>query len=413
MLERIRPKHLAWIAIGVAAAYRALDLTYGFPGAYVPDEELVVNSTLGMAGARSLRPLLLNYPALYQYLLLALYGAAFAIMKAAGAVSSASEFGIRFYEDPTLFYLLGRIASAVFGVGAVVLVWRIGSRLFGAWAGAAGALGLALSPVHQGQSVAAVPNSAMAFAGVLALLVIVDVFEKGRRRDYLLAGAAIALSVSFKYNTGLLVLALAVAHFLRRPRAPWKHLAFGIAVAAPLFLLFNPYWIFEFRGYLGAFLYESSHMRTGHPGHLYGPPVLWFAGRVLAEEGIVGAAILAGLLAALGRRTKGDLLLLAYALPSFLAITSLRNQGLDYCIGLYPAFAIFAGRAIAGGLGALGARWAGRAPAAVAVFLLLPALLLAGSRLRDSHLPDTRTLAREWVEENLPEGTTIAIDGMI
>jgi len=423
VLARIRPKHVAWAAIAAGAVWRAADLMYGLPSAYIPDEEMVVNSALGMAGERSLRPLLLDYPSLYQYLLLVLYGAAFAVMKLFGAVSSASEFGVRFYEDPTVFYLLGRIASAAFGVGAIALAWRVGARLFGAWAGAAAACVLALSPVHQGQSVAAVPNSAMTFAGALALLAIVRVFERGSRRDSLLAGAAIALSVSFKYNTGLLVLSLAAAHLLRHEKRNFNGLLLSLAVIPPLFLLLNPYWILDFRSYLDAFLFQSSHMKTGHPGHLHGPPVLWFAMRTLAEEGIVGAAFLAGLVVSVGRlalsrlplrpRARSDALLLAYALPSFLAITSLRNQGLDYCIGLYPVFAILAGRALSDGLGALHALARHRAPAVAACVLLLPALVLAGSRIRDAHLSDTRTLAREWVEANIPGGTAIGIDGMI
>jgi hypothetical protein len=419
VLARIRPKHVAWAAIAIGALWRAADLGYGLPSAYIPDEEMVVNSVLGMAGARSLRPLLLDYPGLYQYLLLAVYGVAFAAMKLFGIVSSASEFGVRFYEDPSLFYFLGRLVSAAFGVGAIVLVWRIGARLFGAWAGAAGAILLALSPVHQAQSVAAVPNSAMTFAGALALLAIVRVLDGGTRRDYLLAGAAIALSVSFKYNTGLLVLSLAAAHFLRRPRAPWRRLFLALALVPAIFLVLNPYWVLDLPAYRDAFLFQSSHMKTGHPGHLYGPPVLWFAMRTLAVEWVIGAALLAGLLVSLGRlalarlplpkRAHGDLLLLAYAFPSFLAITSLRNQGLDYCIGLYPALAVLGGRAAAAGLARLG----GRARIAFALLLLAPALVLAGTRARATHLPDTRTIAGAWVEGNVPDGTVIAVDGMI
>jgi hypothetical protein len=426
VLARIRPKHVAWAAIALGALWRAADLGYGLPSAFIPDEENVVGSVLGMAGARTLRPPLLDYPGLYQYLVLAVYGAAFAVMKLFGVVSSASEFGIRFYEDPSLFYSLARLVSAAFGVGAIVLVWRIGARLFGEWAGAAAAVLLALSPVHQAQSVAAVPNSAMTFSGALALLAVVRALEAGRLRDYLLAGAAIGLSVSFKYNTGLLVLSLVAAHLLRRPRAPWRRLLASLAIIPPLFLALNPYWLLDLPAHREAFLIQSSHMKTGHPAHLYGPPVLWFAMRALLEEGIVGAAVLAGLVVslvslALARLplppgARGDLILLAYALPSFIAITSLKNQGLDYCIGLYPAFAVLAGRVVSSGLGMIrrGRAAGGRTPAfAAALLLLVPAIVLAGARLRDTHLPDTRTLARAWVEENLPDGTAIGIDGMV
>ncbi|RPJ49338.1 MAG: phospholipid carrier-dependent glycosyltransferase [Candidatus Latescibacterota bacterium] len=439
MLARIRPKHVAWAAIAAGALWRAADLGYGLPAAYVPDEEMVVGSVLGMAGDHTLRPPLLDYPGLYQYVVLAVYGAAFAAMKLFGAVSSASEFGVRFYEDPSLFYFLARLVSASFGVGAILLVWRIGARLFGGWAGAAAALVLALSPVHQTQSLAATPNSAMTFAGALALFAIVrllDAERAGRARDYLLAGAAIALSVSFKYNTGLLVLSLGAAHLLRRPRAPHRRLLLALAVVPVLFLALNPYWVLDFPAYRDAFLFQSSHMKMGHPGHLHGPPVLWFAMRGLVEEGIVGAALVAGLLVSIARgafvrfpapaRSRGDLVLLAYALPSFLAITSLPNQGLDYCVGLYPALAILAGRAIASGLARIGgapgrhaahgARTGERRPLAtfaVALLLLATALVLAGARLRDTHLPDTRTLARAWVEENLPDGASIGIDGLV
>ena len=406
----LKPSLAGLAAVILGLVYRYFDLDFGLPFAYRFDEMPMVEGSLRMAADKTLRPALAEYPSLYPYVLQVLYGVAYLVGKIAGFVRSPAEFGLRYFLDPSPFFLIARGINTLFGCLTIFLVYRIGARLFGAWAGVAGAFLLALSPLHQLQSVLALPNAPMAFAGMLAYLSILSILDGGARRDYLLAGVMIGLSVSFKYNSGLLVLPLFLAHFYARGRSSPRLLVESLIVIPVVFVICNPYWILEFGRFLEAFRFQASHMRLGHPGHYLGPPYLWFIPEMVRQEGIVGLALLGGLALSLVRWRRGDCLLLAYVIPSLLLILPLGNQGLDYTIALFPPLALLGGRAVFALIQFAGRRAGIVAGCAVALVIGAVAIGEAAGRLGESALPDTRTLARNWVEENLPAATKIGFD---
>ncbi len=411
----------------LGAALRFGRIEAGLPAVFLPDEELVTKNALSLAARRTLEPLYFEYPTFEIYLLAALYAALFLAGLLAGAYRSATDFAVQFFIDPTPVYLVGRAASAAMSVGAIAVVYVLGRRLYGPRAGLLGALLLALGIEPAREAALATPNAPLAFLAVLALLSIEAVARRGAPRDYLLAGAAIGLSVSAKYNSALLVLPLVVAHVAgSSPRAapsphvaahpaapgrrPLRPLLVALLAAGGVFLLITPYWILGFADYLDGYLYASSMMRTGHVGYMGKPTILWAVREILAEERTAGLLAFAGGLAALRRRGRGDLLLLSFLVPSFLAIASLKNQQLDYLTCLWPPAAVLAGRALDGVLGLAPLRRSVALAAVVGAALVAPSGLGAAAELRRARGPDTREAARAWIEKNIAPGTGIAFD---
>jgi len=83
-----------------------------------------------------------------------------------------------------------------------------------------------------------------------------------------------------------------------------------------------------------------------------------------------------------------------------------KKQSLQFLFGLYPPLCLIIGAGVAS--------LSGRARTA-AVCLAAPAVLVstvigAGWVYRATALPDSTAVARQWLNENLPEGATIAVD---
>lgn len=402
---------LAVLLAGAALRFGRIDS--GLPAVFLPDEELVTKNALSLGARKSLRPLYTDYPTFEIYLLAGLYGGLFVAGRVAGVYASPTDFGVRFFVDPTPVYLLGRASSALFGVGAMLVVFLLGRRLYGTRAGLLGALLLGLAVEAAREAGFATPNAPLSFLSILAFLPICAVAERGRVRDAALAGAAIGLSVSAKYNSGLLVLALAVALFApgrARPRAGLAHAAAAAAAALAVFLAITPYWLLGFRDYLDGYRLQASHMRTGHLGAMGETPIVWALRAIARQERTGGLLAIAGTLFALARRTPGDRLLAAFVVPSFLIVSGLKNQQLDYLAFLWPPAALLGGRLLDSILRAGPLARRGALAALAGGALVAPSAAAALAELRAARAPDTRNAARAWIEANVPPGSAIAFD---
>jgi hypothetical protein len=431
----------AIILLGAFLRFGRIDAT--LPTIDLPDEELVIKNALSLPARKTLEPLYFDYPTFHIYLLAIAEGALFAFGRVAGLYRSAADFGVKFFVDPTPVYLVARSLTALMSTATIVVAFLLGRRLFGTLAGLFGALLLALGIETAREAAIATPNPALTFLAALAFLPIVRVARRGELRDYLLAGAAIGLGVSAKYNCGLLVLPLAIAHFWperenarapvgldarapepfearervgRRdpsnatPRRPITHLALALAIAAVTFFAITPYWILSFDKFLAQYQLQASHMRTGHIGYMGRPPFVWALEDILRQERTAGALALAGIVLAATRRRLGDRLLLAFVVPSFLAIASLKNQQLDYLAFLWPAAAVLGGRALAS-LVRIGPLARSRVFAAlIAALVLAPSAAGAIADFLRARRPDTREIARAWIESNIPADTGVAFD---
>ncbi|MGH9321341.1 MAG: hypothetical protein ACRD21_15030, partial [Vicinamibacteria bacterium] len=125
-----RRDRLALIAILVlAAALRLYGLPHGLPFVYNPDEANIMARALSVA--RNPDPGYYLYPSFFFYFLYAAMGALFVFGRITGRYESLAAFEARFFEDPTDFYIAGRLVVVFFALATLLLLERLVSKHFG------------------------------------------------------------------------------------------------------------------------------------------------------------------------------------------------------------------------------------------------------------------------------------------
>ncbi len=404
----------------VALIIRVWGTGYGVPYDFGhPDEALVVQNALNFGASKSLHPAWFNYPTLYMYLLFFVYGAYFLTGTATGMFHSVSDFAFAFLTSPGAFHLIGRLVTALIGALTPIVVYLLGKRAFGFTTGLVASLLLAFSPAHVWHSHWALPDVTMVFLSTLSFVFIYRILEKGDLSSYIGAGACAGLATSTKYNAGLLVLPIFMAHYLscnskksilailfdKKMILSYCTMAFG-------FLVGSPYWLFDFPSFYKAFLFDVSHMRTGHLGGIAGRPWLWHMQALIDSERILGFLFIGGVVYSLLRRERVDFPFLLFVLASVAYIGSWAKTSLVYLLATFPILAILGARLLVELVSkTITNRYRKQAIIGIsllAVGLQIPKIVQNNLRYTYS---DTRVVAKEWVENNIPAGAKIAFEG--
>src|SRR3954469_3006404 len=188
------------LVVGVGFVLRIENNSYGLPYVYNVDEGSHFTArAVGMLGG-DWNPHYFQNPSAFTYL------AHFAL---------AARFGHRaideFKLDPTGIYVTSRTVAAVLCMLGVVAVFWAGRRLWGAGAAVASAALLTFAFLPGTYSRIAVTDVGTLAPVALSIVGSVLVWEDGRLRWWILAGAGAGLGVGFKYTAGLVLLPLAVA----------------------------------------------------------------------------------------------------------------------------------------------------------------------------------------------------------
>jgi hypothetical protein len=388
--------------LSLALGLRLVGIDHGHPLYVSGDERPIIADAVRFVHQGTLKPEFYNYPAFYaQVFSLALWGlywlGYFADLGAAGPSLALAE-----WLHPVHLALVGRLLSALAGVGLVGLVYKLGKRAYGRDAGLGGALFAAVSPLLVHQARFALPEALMALLAIGACYYLVAIAQGGMLADYLKAGLCIGLAISTKYNAAMLLGGLATAHLLcaGKRRALWsRELAAGAGAVVLAFFLGSPHWLFSFSAYGLALLYESANVQFSL-GERAWPLWATLKGVVAGEMGW-GLLGLAGCGYALYRRARADWTVLAVVVPSLLYIGSWPKGGLHYLIHAFPLMGLVGTRLVL----ELGRR----RPLQAGLLLLvsLPSAHRAWEQGKELGRKDVRLTALHWIEEHIPAGTTI------
>jgi 4-amino-4-deoxy-L-arabinose transferase-like glycosyltransferase len=355
---------LAAILAG-AATIRLVGIQYGLPFGNLlnPDEQSIVPRAWKLVHGGGGDPHWFDYPTLLLYV---------------NAPFQAWQ------GEPS--YLTARIVGVVLATAAIAAAWWLGRRAFGtASAGVVAAAAVAVCTIHVAYSHAAVTDVPLTLGVAASLALLVS----GRLE---LAGIAIGLAMGFKYPGVFLLVPLVVAGWKQ-----WRRLAVSAALAVVAFLASSPFivvhghqaWHEAFRvqrlardGWLG---FEHDHIAP-----------IAFVGRLW--EGLGPALVVCGvgLVIALVRRTRTDLILASFVVVYFADLLTLSAHFDRYVLPLVPA------------LGALAGRMRSLAP--VTLLLLVVPLTWSIRDTKELTRTDTRIVAHGWIERHVPPGTRIAAD---
>ena len=403
---------------------------YGLPDKLYPDEGRIINHALAF-GMGDFNPHYFNYPALCMYLLFLLYGAYYFIGHIAGSFQSVADFQRMFFADPSGFFLIGRIWVALTGTAVVAMLYFLGKKAFrDKRIGLLSVIFFAPLPYFVFYCHFVVTDILLLFFLLLSCFFIIRISREGKISDYFLAGAAAGLGIATKYSPVFLAVPIFLAHIIFTVSHKKKLislssiapllLAFGVMVL--FFFIASPYCFLDFRNFYDSLQFRALYGKestfgtgTGSAWLDYPRLLLFHSFLILNRIDLMGIIFIAGLVWAVFRRTKEDVLLLCYPLILYLTMGRWTSGSSRYSLPLVIFLAIWGARVVVELTDRLRRsntkqRWL-RTLIYSFIFLAV-GLSLLNTVIMNHRLcrKDTRTLAREWIEEHIPPGTSIALE---
>lgn len=409
-----------WFLLGIlvfGAFLRFWGIGWGLPFEYQSEEYKIIKYALKMGGG-DLNPHFFEYPSLYLYFMLFLFGQYYLIGRLIGLFAGIHEFALSFVKDPTPFYLMGRVSEAICGVIILYIIYKIGKRLFSENAGLCSALIFAALPNFVYLSHIIKGYMGMIVLLLLAFWKIVRAVEEEDRKAYLLAGALLGLAASTKYPAAPFGIILPLAYFFFSRKIPVRTFILALFLIPLFFILATPYFVIapaEFWKDLGGNIRIYSELSGHEPSYLSRlGVVLWH----FLHLGDVPAPLLLGGLCGLGflyslaRWEKKHLLAIVPIVTYLLIVGGYHNPAAGYLLQIMPLFVIWGVH----GLFTFCSRQ-GTVMKLVVILLLSAAVgwncWLGGSYAYSFTIPDTRTLAKEWIDQNIPAGSNVLIDSKV
>jgi 4-amino-4-deoxy-L-arabinose transferase-like glycosyltransferase len=363
MLSRVEAATLG-VLLGLAAVLRLVGIEYGLPfgGLLNPDEQNIVPRAWAIVHGAGPDPQWFDYPTLVIYVL---------------APFQAWQ------GEPS--YLTARLIVAVLGVGAVAAAWWLGRAAYGRTAGLVAGAAVAVETIGVAYSHMAVTDVPMT-----ALIAVSLALAITGRLEW--AGVAAGLAASAKYPAVFLFVPLVVAGWGR-----WRRVAVSVALAALAFLATSPYVLVHPAQAWDDATRVQRLAREGWLGFEHDSFALFsFTGKLWEGLGPALVVAVVGLLLALRRRTRTDLILAAFVLAYLVDLLTLRAHFDRYVLPLVPALAALAGRQ--------------RLLAPLTLGLLIAPLVWAiGDDVRLTRT-DTRAVAHGWIVAHVRPGSTIAAE---
>ncbi|MFT4026850.1 MAG: glycosyltransferase family 39 protein [Novosphingobium sp.] len=418
MLRFHRP-HIWILALIVFAALwlRLASIRFGLPGLNDPDELMFELGAIRMLRGPTLNPGWFGHPATITMYLLALINAGvFLTGWLAGWFPTVRTFAAAIYADPSWMILPGRLAMTAFALGVLLLTYRLAERLFSRRAGIFAAALLAASPVHITYSQIIRSDMMACFFLLLVLLAALDMIERDRRRDMLLAAFWTAVAVTTKWPFAMASLAVigAIALQLAEARISAKQAVLrlvGFHVATLIFIvLLSPYLLLDYPTVLRNLSGEGQAHHLGSTGGGFFHNAGWYVrGPLLHGLSLVGLILFVPGVILLWRNLRARVLLIPLVLGFFLLFCSQTIVWERWSLPLLPLCAI----TIAATTCALAARAGPRLSPAVAtialVAMITPMLFQAQAETRE-RMNDTRQIASTWARAHVPSGSTVLIE---
>lgn len=444
-IDRDRIGALA-VLLGVvilALALRLVGLGWGRPFVYHPDEWVVGNQAIDMVRTGSWIPRWFTYPSGLidvERLIVALLHHAYPNL----SLDTSTTGGYAALPWRSLsnalpeqfpYWYAGRVFVAVVGALTALLTYLAARSVTNAVGGIAAAMAIAVAPLAVSNSHCLTTDVPMAALVALTLWLSLRGLT-GRRSWLIAAGFAAGLAASTKYNGGLVIIVPFVvlltscppAHLVRRPILVTACLTVAASIAG--FALLTPALIVDpVSVWTGGILFQFQQYAGGHVGTEGPDSAIWYLRVLWGQTGLgpgqtglgPGLSILTagGIVVSVGRHRRADIAVLSFVIAYYavIGIQSLRVE--RNLLPLLPFLAVLAGI----GTGWLAdfasahvrtdrrqRRQTSSTAVALAVLALCvgPSLSAAVADDQALRVTDTRTIALDWIEQNIPAGATIA-----
>ncbi len=412
---------LIWAILLCALLIRLYGIDHGMPHGYQIDEKFVVNHAAGF-GTGDLNPHVFHWPGTtLMYFIFFEYGLIFAFGWLFGLFQTPMDFAGLFIADPTIFYLTGRITIALLGTATVYLIYRIGRNMYSERAGLLAAVFYAFSYMAVGIDHFVFPDGPLTFFCVLGMLLFYRIMKEGGMKIYLLSGLLIGAAIGTKYNAGAMLVPLVVAHLyrVRLEGRSWLHiidrniLIAGFMIIAG-FAITCPFCFIDFKTFYEGLVFQFGRVSSGSFSTDVDNAYIFYLMQALPVSAGIGLAVVsvAGVFFAAMRRRPEDVLVGSFIMFYYLYMGSWKVGVEKYILPILPFLMLFAAMLIDRLSRGFHMGQMALSRTLVVIALLLIAQPFAESVRSDYILttPDTRTQAKEWIENNIPQDSRIAID---
>ena len=246
-------------------------------------------------------------------------------------------------------YLLGRIMTIMMSIGAAVVLFLITYKIFGKFYAIIAMLFFVSAPALVVSTHYFRTEAPATFWILLSLLMSVSIFKSGKLKFYILAGIFAGFATSTKYNSVLIFLPLVCSHIMGRYKATKsialkeyfnKKIVFAVLCGIGAFFIGSPGTII----YWDEFCQRLAKQWTYQTGSglmeaiQRGPGWIGYLTRILPYS--MGWPLLIvsllGIVYALWRRGKYDILLLSWVVPYYLLLGSGNWWVVRYTVPLVP-----------------------------------------------------------------------------
>jgi len=364
-----------------------------------PDEFSFVHLPLGFFSG-DFNPHFFTYPTLHYYLLAVLYCWYFVFQHLSTSGYSLEQFILYYFiRDPDQLLMLARWVSVCFSIGTVWWSARLASVVYHRKTGWIAPLLLAVCVIHVRQTPLAAVDVPMTFWFTGGIWAAVRLLQRERVEDYLLAGALVGLAAATKYPGGLAGASVVAAHLLARRSPLDRRLWLSGLASLGTFALVSPYVLLDFDAFWQNFSFQAGHLRQGRANLGFG---WWYHLRISLRYGLgwMGTALAAAAVVQAIRRPRREVWVVIISSLVYLVVMGAGK--LVFVRYVLPLMALQIAL-VAGVIQSVHQRW--WQILLVALVVLEP---LYGS-MRVAQLlgyKDTRVEAREWIEANVPAGTT-------
>ncbi len=421
----VRLGALAGIVL-LGAGLRIWGINFGLPFTYHVDEPTYISAALNLGAGNIGRQL--NPPALPNLLFLE-YGAYYVVERVSRSISSVAEFEKIYRLNPSIFFLLGRLTTALMGILNVLIIYIVGKKASNQLVALLSALFLAVAFLHVRDSHFAVPDVMMTMLVTTSTLFCLLALQEANGRSLFLAAFFSGMAIAGKWSAWPVVIPLGYVLLSKQYRTlgNFQIGKFASSALPPVACLAAGFFLPAFQLLLkpgSYFAYALAELQSGSsggfgvwqidtvPGYVFYLKTLWYGlGTFLLTLSIIG--FLRNVWLALATHNETSVLPILFPIAYYMIMGSTRHYFARYALPLIPFLVLFAGEMIIAIKTWFELRWR------KAGWILLSALVIAASApsllnsLRFDFLmtqTDTRTIAKKWIEENIPSGSKIALD---
>jgi 4-amino-4-deoxy-L-arabinose transferase-like glycosyltransferase/tetratricopeptide (TPR) repeat protein len=415
-------KKIILVAILVVGAYLRLhDIGWGLPDVF--EEATPWRQAWQMWGFESGRldfnPHIFNYPAFTFYIQWLGQALLYVAGRISGDFPSPDHMQAAVEGNPYRFIVMGRLITSLFGIASIYLIYRLGRRLYSAEVGLLAALFLALnfSHIYRGRFITT--DIPLVFFILLAFVPILKIASRGKWSHYVWAGIGVGLATGAKYPGLIAGTGIMAAHLFRHlgHKAPWrgivlsKRLWLAAGVVLLSFFVASPFCLIDYTAFWRDFHFEQTHMALGHFG---APERSVSYGEYLFKilPGTLGLPVFGLCLAGIGYGLRKDrnlsMMLLAFPLVYLAVVGSWKTAADHYILPVIPFLLLFGALLLWKIYQMLSFRRKEVVLGLVACLFVLPSIRDIHGYLSRPEVKDNRTLARTWIERNIPKGAAVA-----